>query len=69
MTGGAKPKKLSCPTCGDRQSSVIDSRPHPYHPGIWRRRRCDRCDATYDTLELVIPTRLPHRSSTRRVNI
>lgn len=45
--------KLACPTCGQAQSSVIDTRPHPYKAGVWRKRRCQACGTRFETLETI----------------
>lgn len=47
--------KITCPHCRQGRSLVVDSRPHPYRDGVWRRRRCDHCHDEFETLEQVVP--------------
>ena len=58
-----KPKPLCCPVCQSERSRVIESRDEPRNRrdqlawtghGFWRRRRCERCSATFTTKEIVI---------------
>ena len=45
---------MNCPECGfPNQTKVIDTRPTSY--GVYRRRRCLMCDATFGSVELVVP--------------
>lgn len=43
--------KLPCPGCRCGRSRVIDTRPHPYRRGVWRRRQCAACGLFYETIE------------------
>lgn len=40
-----------CPMCGSEQTFVVDSRCKTY---LYRRRRCDKCDYHYSTLEICV---------------
>jgi transcriptional regulator NrdR family protein len=49
-------KGLPCPSCGDTDSMVIDSRPH-VNGYIRRRRGCVKCGARFTTHETVKPNK------------
>lgn len=47
---------MKCPSCGDSDSKVIDSRPSADNSSIRRRRECQNCQrrfTTYETIETV----------------
>lgn len=45
---------MNCPTCGDPQNDVLDSRKNPEN--VWRRRQCRACKATWSTIETANPS-------------
>lgn len=49
--------KLACPTCRQRRSKVVDSRPargrRQTDEGIWRRRKCIACGTVFTTREVI----------------
>lgn len=51
--------KLCCPTCGQFESRVIDSRPTDANEAIWRRRQCRHCGEKFSTKESIVPTIRP----------
>ncbi len=44
---------MKCPSCGFRESKVIDSRPVEENNSIRRRRECLNCHARFTTYEVV----------------
>jgi transcriptional regulator NrdR family protein len=47
---------VSCPVCGRERSQVVDTRARSREHCIWRRRRCQDCDARFSTTEKVTHT-------------
>lgn len=45
--------KLACPTCGARQSRVLDVREPLKGDGVWRLRACGICGERYATREVI----------------
>ena len=44
---------MKCPSCGDDNTRVIDSRPADDNEAIRRRRQCDECGKRFTTYEKV----------------
>ena len=42
---------MRCPECGSSQIFVINSRPRDGINAVWRKRRCNSCGYTWNTLE------------------
>lgn len=71
-----KPKPIHCPTCGANRSRVVDVRDVPptfrdqrawSGAGLWRKRQCLACQATFSTEEIVLPLSIAPISSSRRL--
>lgn len=67
-----RPKPLRCPACGSTLSKVKDVRDAPrtvkdqlgwQGEGLWRRRECLQCHATFTTEEIVRTLDLPHSAT------
>lgn len=44
---------LNCPKCGETGLRCTDSRPTDNNTKIRRRRRCDKCEHRYSTVEIL----------------
>lgn len=42
---------MICIKCFKKTTSVTNSRPQKKHPLVWRRRKCDHCQAVFTTIE------------------
>lgn len=49
---------MRCPSCGELQSRVIDSRPADAGSSIRRRRMCETCDHRFTTYERLLAVEL-----------
>ena len=43
---------MHCVYCGQKETSVNNSRPTKSGDGVWRRRTCGRCKGVFSTYEL-----------------
>jgi transcriptional repressor NrdR len=62
------PRSVHCPFCGHTETKVIDSRLAGEGRQIRRRRECLECAerfTTFETAELLLPTRRQGRSQPR----
>ena len=60
-------KTMKCPSCGQRESRVLDSRPVDEDSSIKRRRECVACGRRFTTYEVVdtVPIAVVKRSGNR----
>jgi transcriptional repressor NrdR len=58
---------MKCPSCGQRESRVLDSRPVDEDSSIKRRRECVACGRRFTTYEVVdtVPIAVVKRSGNR----
>ena len=65
--------KTKCPSCGLRESGVVDSRPSFFReiPAVQRKRVCEFCGARYATFEITLQdlTRIERETLLRAAKI